>query len=153
MMSFTIRSLLIFCLFSFPSLADDRLPLKEGRYTVEGTQCEAVDNINTALLSNQHISIAESRCEFSEPTLIGDGEYSLKATCAQNDPAKRFLAVLHLKTQRAVRVVRMLPGREIEAINFFYARRAVFHWAKHCPQPDRYIATFYFALIYCSPFG
>lgn len=97
MMSFTIRSLLIFCLFSFPSLADDRLPLKEGRYTVEGTQCEAVDNISTALLSNQHISIAESRCEFSEPTLIGDGEYSLKATCAQPELRAEFLNEAQLK--------------------------------------------------------
>ncbi|MDT0217401.1 hypothetical protein Q9R35_08720 [Alcaligenes sp. AB3] len=97
MMSFTIRSLLIFCLFSFPSLADDRLPLKEGRYTVESTQCEAVDNINTALLSNQHISIAESRCEFSEPTLIGDGEYSLKATCAQPELRAEFLNEAQLK--------------------------------------------------------
>lgn len=83
--------------FSFPSLADDLLPLKEGRYTVECTHCEAVDNINTALLSNQHISIVESRCEFSEPTLIGDGEYSLKATCAQPELRAEFLNEAQLK--------------------------------------------------------
>ena len=97
MMSLTIRSSLILCLFTLPSFADDLLPLQEGRYNVEGTSCETVGNLNTALLRNQIISIAEIQCEFSQPKLIGDGEYSLKAKCEQPELRAEILNEAQLK--------------------------------------------------------
>ena len=97
MLRLTICGSLILCLFTLPSLADNQLPLADGRYNLEGVPCERLGDKNAALLSNKMISIAETQCEFSEPKLIGDGEYSLKATCAQPELRAEFLNEAQLK--------------------------------------------------------
>jgi hypothetical protein len=82
---------MLFFLLPIPAFAISGLPLTDGYYVSEGTQCPQANQANTAFVHAKGINLPDALCEFQAVNSLAKNEFSFAGTCAHPEQRTDYL--------------------------------------------------------------